>query len=229
MKNVLGCDSSIPADKRLSNGYTMFDWVMRQLCFPAFWARTLLGENSITSDEVHFLNDHDCKIALVIRDLTEEEVSSSSGSEVALRAIEAAKALKTPQDKGIALFAEFAPDWSVNHNWMLSFATCIFNAGYVPGFIGNTDSSENFNFDRQTGHYLEASNKMKLPSAVFYATAPIINAEPTEWSPFAPSDMTQDEIHFWKTGKVNYRDISVDTVYARDDSVLNCMWNGEEK
>lgn len=229
MKIVLGCDSSIAANTRLSNGYTMFDWVMRQRCFPAFWARTLLGENPITHEEAGFLKDHDCRIALVIRDLTEEEVSSTDGSKTAYRAIEAATALNIPRNKGIALFAEIAPDWSVNHNWMLSFATSLFNAGYVPGFIGNTDSSENFNFDRQTGHYIEASNKMMLPGAVFYATSPMINTYPSEWTPYAPSDMRQDDIHIWKVGKVNYRDIYVDEVYARDDSVLGCMWEGEEK
>ena len=229
MKNVFGCDSSISASTRLSNGYTMFDWVMRQRCFPEVWARTLLGENPITSEEVRFLKDNDCRIGLVIRDLSEAEVSSNDGTKTALRAVEALKELDVPQETGIAVFAEIAPDWSVNHNWMLSYAVALSAAGYIPGFIGNTDSSDNFNFDRQTGHYLEAARHINLPETVFCATAPVINTEPDTWVPYAPSDMSRDDIHLWKCGEVKYRELSVGEVYARDDSVLDFMWKGEGK
>lgn len=29
--------------------------------------------------------------------------------------------------------------------------------GYTPAFIGHTDSSKNFNFDRQCSHYVQAT------------------------------------------------------------------------
>jgi len=54
-------------NKKLKNGYTTYDWVKRQKCFPAFCMRTLSGENKITAEKIEFLKAKDCKIGLVIR------------------------------------------------------------------------------------------------------------------------------------------------------------------
>jgi hypothetical protein len=52
MKTKYGVSSVTPMDKKLKNGYTMYDWVKRQNCFPDFCMRTLSGENKITMEEV---------------------------------------------------------------------------------------------------------------------------------------------------------------------------------
>ncbi len=49
MKTVFGVSSVTPINKRLKNGYTMYEWVMRQKGFPAFCMRTLCGEDKITA------------------------------------------------------------------------------------------------------------------------------------------------------------------------------------
>ena len=90
MKTVFGVSSATPINKKLKNGYTMYDWVMRQKGFPAFCMRTLSGADKITAEEIAFLKDKDCKIGLVIRDLTEAKVSATNGTQDALKAIEAA-------------------------------------------------------------------------------------------------------------------------------------------
>lgn len=115
MKIKFGVNSATPINKKLKNGYTLYDWVKRQRCFPAFCMRTFLGEDKITAEEIAFLRDKDCKIGLVIRDLTEAKVSATNGAKDALRAVEAAKELGIPQNARIALFAEIKPDWSINH------------------------------------------------------------------------------------------------------------------
>ena len=145
MKTKYGVSSVTPMDKKLKNGYTMYDWVKRQKCFPDFSMRTLSGENKITMEEVEFLKSKGCKIGLVLRDLTEEKVSKADGTEEALSAVAVAKELGVPKEQGIALFAEIKPEWSVNHNWMISFAQTLVENGYVPAFIGNTDSSKKSN------------------------------------------------------------------------------------
>ena len=132
MKTIFGVSSATPIIKKLKNGYTMYDWVKRQKSFPAFCMRTLSGENKITAEEIEFLKSKDCKIGLVVRDLTEAKVSGVNGTEDALKAIKNAKELGVPANSGIALFAEIKPDWSVNHNWMISFAQVISANGYVP-------------------------------------------------------------------------------------------------
>jgi len=62
-----GITTKYSINKKLKNGYTTYDWVKRQKCFPAFCMRTLSGENKITAEEIEFLKAKDCKIGLVIR------------------------------------------------------------------------------------------------------------------------------------------------------------------
>ena len=224
MNIIFGANSSMPATAKLTNGYTLFDWVMRKNCFPAFWGRNLGGENQITAEEIEFLREKDCKIALVLKDLTEAEVSEGGGFNHGIMAVRAAKELLVPQNSGIALFAEFQPEWSVNHNWMLGFARALNINGYVPGFIGNTDSSKNFNFGRECSHFAESSRYVNYFGAVFCATEPKKEEMPEVWAPFSPSELEPEEIQLWATGETKFKDITVDNVYARDDKVLESMW-----
>lgn len=224
MKTKFGVNSVQPINKRLKNGYTMYDWIKRQKCFPAFCMRTLSGEGQITKDEIDFLRTKECKIGLVIRDLTEARISASNGTVDALKALEAAKTLGVPQNEGIALFAEIKPEWSVNHNWMISFAQTISANGYTPAFIGNTDSSKNFNFDRQCSHYVQATRDVAYFGAVLMATEPKCNDMPKEWTPYCPSALEPEDIHLWSCAKTVFCEIEVDDVYAKDSTILEKMW-----
>ena len=224
MKNIFGVSSTTPINKKLKNGYTMYEWIMRQKCFPAFCMRTLCGENSITKEEIDFFKSKDCKIGLVIRNLTEVKISTVNGTEDALNAIEAAKELNVPQNCGIAIFAEVKPEWSINHNWMISFAQTLVSNGYTPGFIGNTDSSKNFNFDRQCSHFVEATIDVNQFGAIYGATEPMLDSMPTEWTPYCPSALEPNDISLWFCGNTRFNDIEVDDVYAVNNNILENMW-----
>ena len=224
MKTIYGVSSVIPINKKLKNGYTMYDWIKRQKCFPAFCMRTLCGEEEISSEEIEFLREKNCKIALVIRDLTEAKVSGANGTEDAITAVEFAKRLDVPINSGIALFAEIKPEWSVNHNWMISFARTVSANGYVPAFIGDTDPSKNFNFDRQCSHYIQATKDTNYFGALFMATEPKIDNMPTEWTPYCPSVLQPDDMHLWSCGTTTFDFIKVEDVYAKDTMVLENMW-----
>lgn len=95
MKIIFGVSSTTPANKKLKNGYTLYEWIMRQKCFPRFWGRTILWEDSITDKEIEYLKSKDCKILPIMQDLSEEAVSGINGAEDALRAINAAESLET--------------------------------------------------------------------------------------------------------------------------------------
>ncbi len=224
MKTIFGIRSATPINKKLKNGYTMYDWVKRQKCFPAFCMRTLCGEGKVTAEEIEFLKSKECKIGLVIRDLTEAKVSATNGTEDALKAVETAKNLGVPQNEGIALFAEIKPEWSVNHNWMISFAQVISANGYVPAFIGNTDSSKNFNFDRQCSHFVQATKDVNYFGALFMATEPKFDSEPEEWTPYCPSALEHEDISLWSCGTTTFDFTGVEDVYAKDEKVLENMW-----
>ena len=222
MKTVFGVFSATPINKKLKNGYTMYDWVMRMKGFPVFCMRALDGDNKITPEEIAFLQDKDCKIGLVICNLTETKVSSVNGAEDALKAVEAAKELGVP--KGIALFAEIKPQWSVNHNWMISFARVVMANGYVPGFIGNTDSSINFNFDRQCSHFVQATRDVNCFGAVYMATEPKCTGQPEAWAPYCPSALEPEDISLWCCGTTTFDAVQVENVYVKDEKVLEMMW-----
>ena len=222
MKPVLGVDSRIPANERLTNGYQMYDWVMRMSGIPSFWGRAISGVGALSTEEADFLHGKDCKVALIYDDLTEEGVSTVDGTSDALRAIDAAKALCVPENEGIALFAEIKHDWSVNHNWMIGYTYALTGVGYIAGFIGNTDSSKNFNFGRQCSHYVQF---MGADSAVYWATEPRPGDEPMGWHPYSPSALDPGQIHLWQNGgEILFRGISVNVDYARDHTVLQYMW-----
>ena len=224
MKTVFGVYSATPLNKKLKNGYTMHDWVMRQNGYPAFCLRSLTGDHAITVEEIDFLRQKDCRIGLIIRDLTEAQVSRTNGAEDGRRAAEAAKALGVPQHRGIAICVEIKPEWSVNHNWMIGFAYALSSAGYCPGFIGNTDSSKNFNFDRQCSHYVQATADTNGFGAVYGATEPKAESAPESWEPYCPSALNPEDIGLWVCGTTTFDALTLDNVYARDEKVLANMW-----
>ena len=204
--------------------HKLYDWVMRRNSFPAFWGRDLDGENAITQEEVAFLKDKQCRIALIVRDLTEEAVSAVDGRADGLRAVEEAKELGVPQEAGIALFAEIRSDWSVNHNWMMTFAQALAENGYIPGFIGNTDSSKNFNFDRQCSHYVQATADMGQFGALYWATEPREEGEPEEWAPYCPSALLPEDMSLWRRGVISFDSLEVNEEYGRDEALLENLW-----
>lgn len=224
MNIIFGASSKIPSNTQLTNGYTMYDWVMRKNCFPSFWARSILGENPISYNEIEFLRKKDSKIALVVHDLVESIISTNQGSTDGRRVINAAKNLGVPRDKGIVIFAEIKPCWSVNHNWMIGFAKTLFWGGYLPGFIGNTDSSKNFNFDRQCSHYVQATAASEQFGAIYCATEPKQEKMPNKWEPYCPSALKQNDMHFWTSGKITFGELEVEEMYARDRKVLDYLW-----
>lgn len=224
MKMIMGVHSTEPLNQRLKNGYTMHDWVKRQKGYPFFCLRTLIGDDALTENEISFLRERKCKIGLLLCDFTEAQVSSNYDKGIAEKAVQAAKTLGVPQNEGIAIFAEIRPEWSVNHNWMLSFAHQLVMNGYLPGFIGNTDSAKNFVFDRQTSHYVQATVETNGFGAVYGATEPKPDGAPEEWSPYCPSALNPEDMSLWVCGTTTFDADQVEIAYAQDEKVLEKFW-----
>lgn len=212
MKTKFGVNSVTPINKKLKNGYIMYDWVMRIKGFPAFCMRTLCGECKITEEEINFLRKNDCKIGLVIRDLTEIIVSGVNGVDMAMKAVQNAKELRVPDNKGIALFAEIKPEWRVNHNWILSFGQTLLTHGYIPGFIINSDQ------------FVQASNTPVPFGAIFMPNELKIDSISEECIPYCLSALEPTDIHLWCCGTTTFDFIRVDDLYVKDDKVFEIMW-----
>lgn len=224
MAMIFGVNTTEKATKKLTNGYTLYEWVMRKNSNPDFWSCTLLGDNRVSEEEIEYLLGKKCKIALIMRDLTEEKISSFDGSDDALRAAEAAKELGVPANEGIVIFAEIQSNWSVSHNWMISFAQVLYKQGYIAGFIGNTDSSKNFNFGRQCSHYVEATEEDNGFGAIYWATEPKLGGEPEYWAPYCPSALTPDDIDLWECNEYKYGDTIIKEIYGKEEYMLKHMW-----
>ena len=218
MKPIFGAFSEMPASTRLSNGFTLFDWVMRKNRFPAFWFRGMTGENGLSEDEIRFLRSKNCKVIPVISDLTEAETASAKGEASGARAVREAEELGICT--GTPVFAYIRDGMCVNHNWMIRFARVLKSNGYTPGFMGNTDSSFDPVFDRQASHFVEATVNVNGYDALFAATEPKAVGEPDMWVPFCPSVMDYEDMDFWMTGEIRFKDICVNEVYARENNIL---------
>lgn len=224
MAMIFGVDTKESATKKLTNGYTLYEWVLRKNSNPDFWGCTLLGDNPISKEEIEYLLDKKCKIALIMRDLTEMGVSTFDGTNDAFRAVKAAKDLGVPENEGIVIFVEIRSNWSVSHNWMISFAQIVYENGYLPGFIGNTDSSKNFNFGRQCSHFVHATEEYNGFGAIYWATEPKLGGEPEDWAPYCPSALKPEDMDLWECNSYTYDDITINEIYGKDESLLKHMW-----
>ena len=217
-----GIKTTVPSNQVLSNGYTLFQWITRKKDVPRFWLRNLTGKDAIKEDEILFLKEKNCKVGFFLNDFSEREIATNDGTEAALRAIKAAIALNIPRYAGIAIFIIVPKTWNINHNWMISFSRRLCEKGFIPGFMGNTDSSKNFSFDRECGHFLNATHSVTHYRAVFGATEPCTHSLQNGWTPFAPSDLTPDQIVLWCNDEpITFREIISEPVYAKDKSVFN--------
>lgn len=226
MRFLYGVNGETPANTRLTNGYDLFHWVMRMSSVPTFWGRNMTGKNHLTLEEADFLHQNHCGIALIFNELTETDVSMLNGAEDGLRAADAANELHVPKHHGIAIFTEIKDDWSVNHNWMISYTYALLDSGYIPGYIANTDSSKNFNFGRQCSHYANFLGDVARSSTVYWATEPNIESEPWEWAPYCPSQLKPTDMTIWRTGgKIKYGDMyALDKNYIRSDANTRFLW-----
>ena len=221
---IYGVDSIMPANTKLTNGYLLYDWVMRKSCFPSFWGRSISGAGAINKEEIDFLRSKNCKIVCTIRNLNEVEISGNDGTNDANKAIQAAQSIGVPKDKEIALFAEIPSDWSVNHNWMIGFANTVISNGYIPGFIGNTDSSKNFNFGRQCSHYVQATRGAKDFKTLYWSTEPKYDFDPDIWASFAPSELLPTDMDLWRYGSIQFHSINVNKDYLQEKSIMKHFW-----
>ena len=211
------------SNQKLKNGYTLYDWVTRQKGLPEFWGRNISGTHSITKEEIEFLYNQECNVLLFENSFTEVQISSNYGADCGWRTIEKLCALGIPQNNSIAIFILIPKDWSVNHFWMISYAQTLRENGYIPGFIGNTDSSINFNFDRQCSHFINATQKSNHYDALFGATEPKVPSYPKSWAPYCPSALERENISLWLCSEIAFCDIAIDIGCLIDDSVKKYM------
>jgi hypothetical protein len=215
-----GVDTKQNANKKLSNGLTLYNWIEKRSTQPLrFWGRYIGGEFSLTKNEAEFLHKESCKIALIYNGDTSDSFRDEDGVSDGQKAIEAVKLLNIPE--GIAIFADLTNKTIVSYKWLCEFAKTVHENGYTPGFYANTDSSINSAFNIA---YCKALLEPDFSScnSIIWATEPAQTCTPISWEPYCPSNLSQDDIALWKFGKERIRcgNESFDLDMAHDASVI---------
>ncbi len=202
---LFGVDSKTPSNDLLQNNLDQFEWATRNKIYPNFWGRNIVGENRLTKEEIAFLHDRGCKVTATYS-TSEEKKTEEQGAILAKKIGLAALELAIPA--GAAIFLELGESERVSNDFMWGFANALMLEGYTPGFKANTDAR--FSFDR------EFSIGMQTDQAVFakcliWAVSPSLAEyermttshliHPDNWTPFAPSGITRNEIAIWQYGK----------------------------
>lgn len=202
---LFGVDSRIQADDILQNNISEFEWVVRNKVYPNFWGRNLVGENSLTKQEIDFLHEKGCKIAAIYTSLDVKE-TEEEGKIVAKKIDVVATELGIPQ--GTAIFLEISESENITHDYMRGFAAGLVEEGFTPAFKANTDA--NFGFDREFSRGLQTDRDV-FSKCLVWAVAPSLAEyervttthliHPDNWIPFAPSGITRQDIAVWQYGK----------------------------
>lgn len=225
MKTIFGVSSTTPSNKMMQNGYTMYDWLKIQKCIPKFWGRNISGQDAINLSEINYLKEKNCKVFFVFDELTEEDVSTFDGTNSAAVILNAMRKLEVPKNKDIAIFIKLNDSWSINYHWMISFTQAICENGYVPGFIGNTDSSTNFIFDRHCTYLFRAAEEINCFEVVFMVSNPKLDTMTDELMPHCSSALKPENVHIWSCGTTttsNY--VGVEDIYVKDEKIFLNMW-----
>lgn len=228
---LFGVDSKIQANDILQNNISEFEWVVRNKVYPNFWGRNLVGENSLTKQEIDFLHEKGCKIAAIYTSLDAKE-TEEQGKIVAKKIDVVAMELGIPQ--GTAIFLEIGERENVTRDYMRGFAEGLVEEGFTPAFKANTDA--NFSFDREFSRGLQTDRDV-FSKCLIWAVSPSLAEyervttthliHPDNWIPFAPSGITRDDIAIWQYGKDCHPindDIGVETTFnvnlVRNEQVI---------
>ncbi len=228
---LFGVDSRTPSDNILQNNLTEFEWASRNKLYPNFWGRNLTGENALTREEIEFLHGKGCKIAAIYTD-KESKQTEEQGRILAKKIDVTAYELGIPE--GTAIFLEIGEEETVTRDFMKGFADGLVTEGFTPGFKANTDAK--FEFDREFSRGLQTDKKI-FEKCIVWAEAPSLKEydrvttthliHPDNWTPFAPSGITRQDIAVWQYGKGCHpiaddkgKEASFNVNLVRDDSVI---------
>lgn len=222
---TFGADSKTQANTKLTNGFTLYEWVSRKKCSPFFWGRSINGQHKIDLEEVNFLHAHNCKIAPIYDSVKDIHFVTKNGFEDGINAILSAIALGIPPNEQKAIFVKIDPMAQVWDKWIEGFAKTLYNNGYIPGFFANTDSSKNFCFNRSYGRFSIHSKNANAYGSLIWAVEPKA-ANANVWAPYAPSIIGRENIAIWQNNvnTIEIENCCVNENLIKNKKILNYLW-----
>lgn len=226
-----GVDSKHKSTSILQNNLTLFEWVERNKELPCYWGRNIVGENSLTLDEIDFLHENACEIVPIYIDLGNKE-SEEQGIDVARGAVKRAKELQIP--KGTVIYLEITINDDIKSQFIVGFAKGLITEGYIPGFKSITDAE--FNFDAKFSQAAQTDPAV-INKCLVWAVSPSLKEYyrvttthllyPDKWAPFAPSCIRQKDVAIWQYGmechpidSINGEEITFNVNLMSNDNML---------
>ncbi len=117
-------------------------------------------------------------------------------------------ALELGIPEGTAIFLEIGENEVTTRNFMRGFASMLLNEGFTPGFKANTDAA--FDFDREYSRGMQTDKDVFEKCLIWAASASLAEFDrvtttylihPDNWTSFAPSGITRQDIAIWQYGK----------------------------
>lgn len=199
-----GVDASWEAQDLLQNNIDLFEWVVRNKIYPYFFGRNIMGENSLTKEEIRFLHNKACLVVPTCFSL-DGKMTEEQGKLLAEQAKERAHELGI--FTGVAIYLKLDAE-EVSRDFLRGYAKGLLKAGYTPGFKANTDAA--FSFDREFSRGMQTDREV-FETCLIWAVTPTLAEyngmttthliHPDNWKPYAPSGISRKEIAIWQYGK----------------------------
>ena len=109
-----------------------FVWVDRSKVYPIYHGRSIVGDCSVTPEEIAFLYSKGCRIAALYVSDT-EKWTETQGEHLAKEAMDRAHSLGVP--KGSILLLNLDEGEVMDGNCMREFVREVMDAGYFPGLL----------------------------------------------------------------------------------------------
>lgn len=201
---LFGVESETAANTLLQNNLDLFEWVVRNKIYPNFFGRYITGENSLTEQEIAYLHEKGCKIAVLCA--ADNVPQSDEGGKLFAKKM-CIRALELGIPAGTAIFLELREKGPVGRDFLRGYAKELLTDGFIPGFKANTDAR--FAFDREFSRGMQTDREV-FRQCLVWAVAPTVKEydgmttthliHPDNWTPFAPSGVRRREIAVWQYG-----------------------------
>lgn len=211
-KIVWGVDTA----NRVSNSF--YKCVVNHYGSPKIWGRYMDSKantsTGLTQKEISFIHGKNGKILLIFNHF-HKATGYQNGEEAAHSAISKAKKLGAP--KGVAIFADVEPTYSVDASFIKGWVKTLSQSPYKAGIYG--DFTKNSDLNKA---YQAAQNNLHT-QPILWSNRPVRGITSAKKAPdFQPSAPKKAKTWVWQYG-VNANQCNIDTDLAKSE-ILKYLW-----
>lgn len=125
-------------DNDLEKSYASHSRSLYSKYHPSLFAQNESGFNELAKAGLELQEKKNCRLGLVIDDITENIVISTDGNAYGVRSVSQANELGFTNNQGTFVFVQINPSWIINEKWKRTFQTYLYSKGFCPVFINRS-------------------------------------------------------------------------------------------